>query len=244
MCSIDFIVQQFYSRVNMPEPIILDNISFQANLPALMKQMRLKPGSAYARQFEVMAQEAQAIARPKAFFKLAFIDSLDENHVVMDGVPFTSRVLSRNLAQTHRVIPYLVTCGLELDEWGHSFDDILPRYWAEALMEHAMHQANRYLDAHLQHRYKLGRTSSMHPGSLADWPITQQRALFTLLGDSQAAIGVTLTQSMLMLPTKSVSGLRFSVNYDFETCNLCPRENCPSRRAPYDQEQVAKYLGD
>ncbi len=227
----------------MTEPIILDTIPFQADLSALTQSLRLKPDSAYARQFEVLAQEAQAIARPKAFFKLAFIDSRDDKHVIMDGVSFTSRALSRNLEQSRRAIAYLVTCGREMDDWGRSFDDLLQRYWAEALMEHALSQANQRLDEHLQRRFELGRTASMHPGSLADWPISEQRALFTLLGDTQAAIGVTLTESMLMLPAKSVSGFYFSAVHDFETCALCPRENCPSRRAPYNAAQVEKYLG-
>lgn len=224
------------------KPITLDTIPYHTDLPALMQTLRIKPDSAYARQFEGMAQEAQAIARPKAFFKLAFVDACDENHVVLDGVPFTSRALSRHLEHTRRAIAYLVTCGLEMDEWGRSFDDMLPRYWAEALMEHALHQADQYLEEHLQRRFKLGRTASMHPGSLADWPITEQRALFTLLGDAQSAIGVRLTESMLMLPAKSESGLQFSVEQDFETCALCPRPICHTRRVPYDPAQVEKFL--
>jgi hypothetical protein len=226
----------------MLEPITLDTIPFQADLPALMQAMRLKSDSAFACQFEDMAQQAQAIARPKAFFKMVFVDSRDDKNVVIDGVSFTSRALSRNLEHTSRAIAYLVTCGRELDEWGHSFDDLLPRYWADALMEHALHQADRHLDDHLQRRFNLGHTASMHPGSLADWPITEQRALFTLLGDPQAAIGVTLTQSMLMLPAKTESGLLFSAVHDFESCALCPRPNCSSRRVPYDAAQVEEYL--
>jgi len=226
----------------MPEPVILDNIPFKIELPSLLRTLRIKPESSYARQVETLAQEAQSIARPKAFFKLAFIDSRDDQHVALDGILFTSRVLTRNLAETQRAVAFLVTCGLELDAWGRSFDDMLLHYWADVMMESAARQASRYLDEHLKRRFKLGRVSSMHPGSLADWPITQQRELFTLLGDTQAAIGVTLTESMLMLPAKSVSGLLFSTSTDFESCALCPRENCPTRHTPYDQEMAEKFL--
>jgi hypothetical protein len=109
-------------------------------------------------------------------------------------------------------------------------------------MEHALYQAIHYFEQHVQRRFKLGRTASMHPGSLADWPITQQKGLFALLGDTQTTIGVTLTESLTMLPTKSASGLRFPVTQDFESCALCPRPDCPSRRVPYDEAQVEKYL--
>lgn len=39
-----------------------------------------------------------------------------------------------------------------------------------------------------------------------DWPLTQQQPLFTLLGDPEASIGVQLTDSLLMIPNKSLSG--------------------------------------
>lgn len=80
----------------------------------------------------------------------------------------------------------------------------------------------------------------MSPGSLEDWPVSQQSALFSLLGDTQHAIGVQLTESCLMVPTKSVSGIRFPMEDSFESCQLCPREDCPGRRAPYDEALYAR----
>jgi predicted transcriptional regulator len=46
---------------------------------------------------------------------------------------------------------------------------------------------------------------------------------------------VRLTESFLMLPTKTVSGIFFPTEATFESCQLCPREECPNRRAPYEQ---------
>ena len=62
-----------------------------------------------------------------------------------------------------------------------------------------------------------------------------EKVLFDLLGEAPAAIGVKLLDSMLMTPTKSVSGIRFPTEETFESCQLCPMENCPNRRAPYDE---------
>ena len=82
----------------------------------------------------------------------------------------------------------------------------------------------------------------MNPGSLPDWPITEQAKLFSLLGDVKALIGVTLTESMLMLPTKSVSGVYFETERNFENCELCARENCPGRRKPFDEAKYGELL--
>jgi hypothetical protein len=76
----------------------------------------------------------------------------------------------------------------------------------------------------------------MAPGSLVDWPLAQQRPLFQLLGNAEVAVGVHLTESCLMVPNKSISGLRFPTETSFESCQLCPRPDCPNRRARYDAE--------
>ena len=92
------------------------------------------------------------------------------------------------------------------------------------------------LNAHLKTCYKLGKTSAMSPGRLANWPIREQRPLFSLLGDPETAIGVHLTESFLMIPNKSVSGIRYPTEESFESCQLCPREGCPNRKAAYEPE--------
>ena len=85
----------------------------------------------------------------------------------------------------------------------------------------------------------------MNPGSgnTGLWPLAQQKPLFELIGDVEASIGVRLTPSLLMLPNKSVSGILFPTEVHFETCQLCTREDCPRRRAPYQGEAVAASGG-
>jgi hypothetical protein len=74
----------------------------------------------------------------------------------------------------------------------------------------------------------------MNPGSLPDWPLSEQRPLFTLLGENPGTIGVELMDSFLMTPVKSVSGMWFPTEERFESCQLCQRHNCPGRRAQFD----------
>jgi hypothetical protein len=213
---------------------ILDNISFQPKLDSLMKAFHVKEGSSSAASLEGIAADAQAIAKPKAIYKVAFIESKGEDHVVVDGITLTSRVLRVNLKQVHRIFPHVATCGREMDEWSSSIDDMLESYWADEIKEMALRSARQALDEHLQDRFRPGRMSRMSPGSLPDWPLKEQRKLFTLLGDPKGAIGVELTESLIMVPLKSVSGISFPAEVDFASCQLCPRENCPGRRAPYD----------
>jgi hypothetical protein len=81
----------------------------------------------------------------------------------------------------------------------------------------------------------------MNPGSLNDWPLEQQRVLFSLFPNATELIGIRLSNSFVMHPIKSVSGIYYPNEIRFESCQLCPREKCPGRRAPYSPEMVANY---
>ncbi len=214
---------------------IVDAIPFQPDFAELAKRLRLKDGSPYLTDLQRLRDEAERIARPKALYKIAFVEDKGDNYVVVDGVVLKSRVLRVNLENVHRVFPYVATCGVELDHWAHAQEDVLFQYWADVIKEMAVRVASQALHQHMTACYDLGKTAAMSPGSLADWPLPQQRPLFAILGDVEGAVGVTLSDSFLMTPNKSVSGLRFSTDDDFASCQLCPRENCPGRRAPYDE---------
>lgn len=216
--------------------VILNNISFQLDTAHLMKELHINEGSRYAEDLKRLVCAAQTIARPKALYKVSFIEYKDDNTVVIDSTKLTSRVLRVNLEQAHRVFPYVATSGTELDDWSRSVEDMLHRYWADTIKEMGLRSAIRALNEDLVERYRPGCTSTMSPGSLEDWPLEEQRALFTILGNTRDAIGVQLSDSFLMVPTKSVSGIRFSTEETFESCQLCPREKCPGRRCPYDEK--------
>jgi len=145
--------------------------------------------------------------------------------------------LSQNLSEVERVFPYIVTCGVELDTVAISQNDVLAGYMLDGLKELALRQAIEYLKKHLAETYGLDteRMSTMNPGSgnRNVWPIGQQRQLFRLLGDVEGLVGVRLTDSFLMTPNKTVSGILFPTEVPFVSCQLCTRENCPRRRAEY-----------
>jgi len=215
--------------------IVLDDIRFQPNMDALKKKLRIRERSSSVEKLERIVNDAQAIARPKALYKIAFIESKGDEHIVVDGITLTSRVLRVNLEQAHRVFPFVSTCGAELDEWSDSIDDMLQSYWADTIKEMALRSATEALGQDLEERFCPGRTGRMNPGSLPDWPIGEQRKLFALLGSPQDAIGVELTGSLIMVPIKSVSGILFPTEVGFASCQLCPRENCVGRQAAYDR---------
>ncbi len=216
--------------------VILNDIPFELDLAELKTKLHVKAGSSFEETVEKLARTAQPMARPKALYKIAFVEDKGDDYVVVDGTTFASRVLRVNLDQAHRVFPYVVTCGTELEEWSYTLPDMLQHFTADTIKQMALTCAVQFLHEHLLERYGLAHLSFMSPGSLQDWPLQAQRPLFALLGNVEEAIGVRLTKTYVMSPIKSVSGIRFPTEESFESCQLCPREVCPNRRAPYDRD--------
>lgn len=216
------------------ESTILEALPFKVDLEQLKKNLRVKEGTEMVAKLESMVQEAQRIAKPKVCYRIAYVESKGDDHLIIEGIQFSSRVLRVNLDKVYRVFPYVATCGAELEEWSKSVDGILEQFWAEEIKVMAVRWTLRYLHEFLTDRYQTGQMSRMNPGSLPDWPLSEQKPLFTLLGSGPTTIGVQLKDSFLMIPVKSVSGIWFPTEEKFESCQLCQRGKCPGRRAPFD----------
>jgi hypothetical protein len=215
--------------------IILNNISFRIEIEELLRKLHVNDEET-SRDVKALLDKVHKIGRPKGMYKESFIDTKGDDYVVVDGIKLKSRVLRVNLEDTYRVFPYIATCGTELENWSNSIDDMLQRYWADTIKEIVLRTALETLKSHLIERFKLEKISAMNPGSLENWPINEQKNLFSMFGDVKNAIGVELTESFLMIPTKSVSGIWFPTQVNFENCQLCSREGCPGRRAEYDEK--------
>lgn len=218
------------------DPIILDEIPLSVTFNQLSQAARVKEDSQQAKKLKGLLLEARQIARPKAMYTVASIDDKNEAEVVLDQKTFHSRVLRVNLDPIHRAFPYIATAGQELEEWQATQEDMLMQYYAGMINEMALEKARQELKDHLEKTFQVEDTSYMSPGSLEDWPISEQRILFNLLGDPYKSIGVKLLPSLMMRPSQTVSGIRFASEETFQSCQLCPMENCPHRKAPYDEE--------
>ena len=188
-----------------------------------------------------LIDSAQAVMAPVAAFRASYVDEKRDNEVVVDSVPFTSQVLRRNLDGVGRVFPFVLTLGKAMDEIIQASGDILDKYLLDEVGNMILRKARGRFEHHLRSTFALDKISCMSPGSLQDWPIEQQKPLFSLLPGVEDDLGVRLTESFLMLPRKSISGIYFPSKATFFSCQLCPRERCDGRKAPYDPDKARDY---
>ncbi len=194
-------------------------------------------------QISRMAREALAVAKPCAMYRIAPIDAHGEDFVTLGEARFTSPLAAKNLRNRDVCVPYVATCGTELEAWAEGYSgDFMAQFWADEIMLAFHAQAVKALgEAVFRDVFGGGKYASMNPGSLAAWPISEQAPLFCTLGAEllpnglyRLPIGVRLTKEYLMLPAKSISGVFFADESGFVNCRLCPKLACPDRRAPFD----------
>jgi hypothetical protein len=218
---------------------ILNPIAVQVDLGAIKKSAHVPEGEELRLQSLISA--AHSVMTAKAVYKVSYIDAKAEDSVIIGGVLFKSKVLRKHLDKVERVFPYVVTIGKGVEDLEKTSGDALEKYYLDLIGNAAVVKARDHLKSRLANRYGLGGLSYLGPGQLKDWPLEEQKPLFSLLGDVERAVGVTLSDSLLMIPRKSLSGIYFPTEIPFMACQLCPKESCPSRKARYDERLAREY---
>ena len=214
------------------------DIPFNLNFEYLSETLHIELGTKLSKEFEELVSVVQEIGKPKALYKISFIDNKDSDSVTIDDVTFTSLALRKNLDSVNRVFPYVATCGIEVDKIVIENDDLEKKVWLYYIKLNLLQTSIQYLIEQIKQRHKVSDLSTMNPGSgdASVWPIEQLKDFFSMFTDVESLIGVRLTESLVMVPEMSVTGILFASETSFQSCQLCHRANCPIRRAPFSKE--------
>ena len=119
-----------------------------------------------------------------------------------------------------------------MQNWSENIDDFFLNFCAEEIKTLYLINAITLFNNFLDQKYP-GKKSSMNPGSLIDWDVAEQQKIFQLLKDAPYKDSITINESSLIYPEKSLSGITYFSEVTFENCMLCPREKCFGRRARF-----------
>ncbi len=174
---------------------------------------------------------------PKAIIKWANVDSIEGDRTTIEGVTFTSRVVADKLKDTLRVFLSVITAGTGLEESGEFDDDPFLDTYNGALLFFA----SRYVVDYMKEKFGFDGSSMLNPGSLPDWPISNNFALFDMIG-SVLEIGVSLNDAGYIKPWNSGSHIHFSGD-GYHNCSLCKKYDCIGRRAKFNRDEYIRIFG-
>ena len=141
---------------------------------------------------------------PKTLYRI-FDCSVSENSVEIDGRVFKSKRLAENLSGCKRVVLFGATLGIECDRMINlSLHGNLSLGMAlQAAAAQKIEEVCDSLEEEIKMKNGVSLRQRYSPGYF-DLDITEQKKVFELL-ELTKRIGITLTQTCEMLPSKSVT---------------------------------------
>ena len=203
-----------------------------------------EPDGETVRTTEYLLRESAQFLRPQ--FKYIFLEgaiSDDMMQLVLQGpegpVTFDAgKIICRQLRGAQKYAVFVATVGRGYFQWTDAVkrrDDMFQTYAMDCVGSQIVESVADYMETVLQKEIdQLGfkRTNRFSPG-YCGWHVSAQPALFSLFSEPQPC-GIELTDSCLMLPVKSVSGIigiGADVRYLPYTCGICDKKDCYKRRS-------------
>ena len=192
------------------EKKIFTEIPFVIDLEVLNEKMKLRNNKRMLETLEELIEQAEAVARPKAIYIEASIEELKEDYIIIGGTQFNSKNLAENVKGVDIVFPYIITSGVEVEALTKEIDDLLDQFLFDGIKTEILLCATDFISQDIKNKYGYEEITYEIPGSLEGWDMLEQKKLFALFGDVEGDIGVKLSDSNIMYPGKSVSGIYFS----------------------------------
>jgi len=202
-----------------------------------------KPSPASIRRVDDLTQRLENLADPWLVYRVFRLRSVEKGAATLaNGIRFKSPKIARTLADADRVCCFVATIGEALDreiDRCMAEDRYADAYVLDAMgsiaAEDVVEQFHRRMENRLENEDR-SVTLRFSPG-YCDWPLQQQRRLFALFADVDP-MDVALTETCLMSPRKSVSGIFGILPEGIESdtghcnpCNECRKTDCIARRA-------------
>ena len=202
-----------------------------------------EPDTETSRVTEYLLSESAQFLRPQ--FKYIMLEgslSDDMMQLTLQGpagpVTFDSgKIICRQLRGAQKYVVFVATVGTGYFQWTDAVkrrDDMFQTYVMDCVGSQIVESVADYMETVLQKEIDpsgFKRTNRFSPG-YCGWHVSEQPKLFSLFSEPKPC-GIELTDSCLMLPVKSVSGIIGigpDVRYLPYTCGICDKKDCYKRR--------------
>ena len=160
--------------------------------------------------------------------------------ILLENVAFDiHKVIFQQIKKSNSIAIFACTAGKRITDKSKEFmknGDLLKGYVYDLFGSIVVESAMDIIQGSLQKEMAalgLKITNRFSPG-YCGWEVAEQKKLFSLLPEHFC--GIELTDSCLMQPTKSVSGIigiGESVKYNGYTCNICDASDCLYKNLKY-----------
>lgn len=218
-----------YQKLQIPSSDIYEAMGYKDSMPDGM----------VIEEINTLLDRITPLLRPRFFFFLTdgLLDTEKATLTVKDTVLSIGKTITRQLRGSEAFAFFTATAGVEFEEFQHLLqqeDDMVKIYIADSLGSIIAEKAADCMEEELAvfiEKRGWKHTNRYSPG-YCGWHVSEQQKLFSLFPVASPC-GIQLTDSSLMIPIKSVSGIigvGSHVRKLEYTCGLCTFENCFRRK--------------
>lgn len=190
-------------------------------------------------EIDKVLREVKSFLKPSFcyFVKYGALDLEQYTLTIEDTTLSVGKIIARQLRGAEAYAFFVCTAGMDFEDYQRELmrkGDMVRVFIADALGSVIAEKAADRMEESLQMNIdKLGwkHTNRFSPG-YCSWHVSQQQLLFPLFGTPEPC-GVHLSDSSLMTPIKSVSGVIGvgpNVRHLDYTCGLCDFDKCFKKR--------------
>ena len=177
------------------------------------------------------------ISMARSLFTISDTVSVGRKDFSIDNVLFyCGSKIARQLKNAEQIIVFVCTSGHGITQQYKEYinkNELVKAYFVDMLGNIIVEKAMDIIQEHISGEMKtrgMNITNRYSPG-YCNWNTNEQAKIFSILPDNPC--GVKLTQSSLMIPSKSISGVigcGKNVRYTAYGCQLCELEMCIYRK--------------
>jgi len=180
------------------------------------------------------------LINPEVHIKQFEIEYLEKDRFSIDGVDFQcGNKIALQLKNAESLALFVCTVGKGVTEYYKYFiekNELLKAYYVDMLGSISVEKSmnifqQQFSDKKNKQRYRI--TNRYSPG-YCGWHLLEQKKLFNLFAG--VSHGITLTESCLMIPAKSISGvigIGAEVKFTEHDCDLCNLPKCIYRKKEF-----------
>lgn len=220
------------------------NISFQA-LDIRIEDIYLSlgyggtcPPTDVLQMVQEMIDTISKVCKPSYCFIIKEDIEIGRINIKVEGVTFTiGKVIAEYMDKAESIAFFIATAGRQFEDWLeelHKEGDVWLTFLADAIGSEIAEATARAVSLDLEEtaRRKNQYISNSYSPGYCGWGVKEQQKLFSFFPPEPC--GVRLTDSSLMLPIKSVSGI-IALGTEMEKkaygCDICMMKTCYKKRA-------------
>ena len=189
---------------------------------------------------EIIAVADSLLAKVAEFVRPSYTFGLYDGRLNASSVMLgdyrlkTGNTIAGLLKGSNRFCLFVATAGTLFQDFQDEVkgqNDILRTFILDVIGSCIAEKTGDIMEKQLEKEIGDDRHTHRFSPGYCGWHLTEQRQIFRLLGENPS--GITLSESCLMMPVKSISGIigiGKTVNEKQYGCNFCELETCYKRK--------------